>query len=392
MDALIKRFDVDHDGELSLCLHRGVAYQTDMRAGRVPYDETYVRKVEAYEGTPIASAVNEGRVALLKRYLERRARVLDIGCGTGAFMRLANNSKLVCKGMEVLPSIAQAMRRGGTFADNPADFDAVTMWDVIEHLDVPHSQLKRITRGAYVFISIPVFDDLRRIRESKHYRPGEHLYYWTARGFTDWMAMYGFRLVETSDHETKAGRDSIGAFAFCKDLPEYHDYVAAYKHMHSTGHYGSSAVDLHFERIAKAVLEVNPKSILDYGCGRSDLAAYFWNDGARRIYKYDPAIAMFDSLPEDEVDMVLCTDMLEHVPMASVDRVLTHIRSKGKVALFTISLKPARAKLPSGENAHVTLLLRKEWKRWVAEYFGSVREITTQWETELMLLAGNSPK
>ena len=52
------------------------------------------------------------------------------------------------------------------------------------------------------------------IRDSKHYRPGEHLYYFTELGFAQWMARHGFELLEVSNFETKAGRDSILSFAF----------------------------------------------------------------------------------------------------------------------------------------------------------------------------------
>jgi hypothetical protein len=32
------------------------------------------------------------------------------------------------------------------------------------------------------------------------------------------MGLYGFRLLEMSSHEVDAGRESIGAFAFCRDF------------------------------------------------------------------------------------------------------------------------------------------------------------------------------
>jgi len=77
--------------------------------------------------------------------------------------------------------------------------------------------LRRIIRGTLFCCSVPIFADLRAVRASKHYRPSEHLYYWTAEGFIAWMENYGFRLLEQSDHEQKAGRDSIGAYAFRRD-------------------------------------------------------------------------------------------------------------------------------------------------------------------------------
>jgi len=387
MDRLIRRFDWESDADLRLCAARGIAYQTDMTAGRVTYGSDYLAKCAAYEGSAIAMAVNAGRCELLVRHLPQPATVLDFGAGSGAFMRAAALAGYDTKGFDVIPEVAAQLKQQGCFSDDLTAFDAVTMWDTIEHLREPEKRLKRILRGALLFVSIPVFDDLRRIRKSKHYRPGEHLYYWTAQGFIDWMALYGFRLLEQSDHETAAGRDSIGAFAFKRDLPDYADHIAAYNKIHSTRYYGSSATELHLAQIAKVVQTVAPASILDYGCGRSDMVAHFWLDGKRRIARYDPAIGAYKRMPEGHFDLVLCCDVLEHIPMASVDMVLGSIRARSTRALFTISTKPSRARLPDGRNAHVTLLSSDEWINWLRDEFDQVAVLESQWEHELVLLA-----
>lgn len=212
--------------------------------------------------------------------------------------------------------------------------------------------------------------------------------YWTAQGFIDWMALYGYRLIEQSAHETDAGRESIGAFAFCRDLPDYRDHIGAYQEMHGAKHYGGSATELHLETVAEIVRARQPQSILDFGCGRSDLVAHFYLDGQRTIARYDPAISLYHDMPEAQFDLVLVMDVMEHIPMASVDKILTQVRARGAVALFTISTKLARAKLPDGRNAHVTILNAGEWTRWIAHYFGAVESLPSQWDHELILLAG----
>jgi 2-polyprenyl-3-methyl-5-hydroxy-6-metoxy-1,4-benzoquinol methylase len=80
-------------------------------------------------------------------------------------------------------------------------------------------------------------------------------------------------------------------------------------------------------------------------------------------------------MPEGEFDLVICCDVMEHIPMAEVGRVLSEIKRKSDKALFTISMRPARARLPDGRNAHVTLLTAKEWMRWIKDVFGSVAEV-----------------
>lgn len=218
MDKFVAAYAAEPDGDLTLCPQSGVAYQTDMAAARVPYDADYMAKCDAYAGSDIAKAVNAGRCALLQRYIAEDGSVLDIGAGSGDFVRSAASWGFSAKGFDVIPETADRLRADGLYADPSKTFDAVTMWDVLEHIEDPAPVLGILRAGALLFVSIPVFADLATVRQSKHYRPGEHLYYWTAPGFVAWMALHGFALLEQSDHETAAGRDSIAAFAFKKVL------------------------------------------------------------------------------------------------------------------------------------------------------------------------------
>lgn len=215
MDRIIERFPYEHDADLALCRSHGVAYQRDMTR-RVRYGDEYLAKFDVYDAA-IEAAVNAGRCAMLARHLEPCAAVLDIGAGSGAFVGSARGAGFAAVGFDVIPGAMKRLRAEGLDAPcDPVGFDAVTMWDTIEHLEDPGSVLAAIRPGTHLFVSTPVFEDLRAIRESKHYRPGEHLYYWTAQGFVAWAERYRFHLLEASDHETAAGRESIGAFAFLR--------------------------------------------------------------------------------------------------------------------------------------------------------------------------------
>lgn len=217
LDNVICTFAGLDDGDLVLCESNGVAYQKDMSAGRVPYDSGYLEKVSAYEDSEIAQRVNSGRCAVLMRHLSEGMSILDVGAGSGAFIRAAQSWGLDVKGFDVIPEAVEQLKAAGLYADELHKFGAVTMWDSIEHMEDPAQALGQIARGSFLFVSVPVFYDLKKIRNSKHYRPGEHLYYWTTTGFVDWMKEYGFSLLEFSYHEISAGRDSIGAFAFIRD-------------------------------------------------------------------------------------------------------------------------------------------------------------------------------
>lgn len=376
MDRLIRRFDAVRDDDLRLCRHRGIAYQRHMDI-RAQYDAAYYAKCAAYDAA-IASRVNAARRAFVRRHCGLSS-LLDVGAGACQFVKAAD-----CFGFDVNPASADALRALGRYSADFDKFEALTFWDVLEHVPEPHKYLQRIAPGAFVFATVPVFDDLDAIRASKHYRPDEHLYYFTRQGFIDWMALYGFRFLEYSDHEITAGRDSIGAFAFRRDLPQYRDMVGQYRQLHESRHYGASG-SLYLEYLTPLVRALGPRSILDYGCGRSDLAAHFYADGRRRIARFDPAIAEYKVLPPGPFDLAFCIDVMEHIRMHDVDRVLGEIRERAPHAVFVISTKPARSKLPDGQNAHVTLLTKSEWTRWIASVFGKAEAVATQWEHVLLL-------
>lgn len=99
-------------------------------------------------------------------------------------------------------------------------------------------------------------------------------------------------------------------------------------------------------------------SILDYGCGRGTLAEAL---KPRRIWEYDPGIPGKDAPPKP-VDMVVSTDVLEHIEPDRLDAVLQHMFDlAGKGAFMNIATRPARELLPDGRNAHLIVEPGEWW-------------------------------
>lgn len=223
-EPMISHFDgtpvgeIVEDGDLILLPRDGMAYQRDLEVGRVTYDDAYFKKYREYETTPIAGALNQGRIDMLRRHCLPGDSVLDYGAGCGTFVRWARVRGYRAFGFDICPATVEHLAKLEAYSENVEEFDVVTFWDSLEHLDYPDLPLRRIKVGAHVLVAIPLFEDLRRIRESKHYRPGEHLYYWSTAGFLLFMRRLGYRFIEGSGHEVEAGRAQIGAFAFVREL------------------------------------------------------------------------------------------------------------------------------------------------------------------------------
>lgn len=199
------------DQDLVIYPDLGIAQQIDPTYRvEVPYFE----KCGAYEGQEIARKINAGRVALVDKYVGSDGWILDIGVGSGEFIK----NRPQTWGYDVDPHAAEWLMRENRWATREmfGFFDAYTMWDVIEHLAEPEEYFERMPHGTHLFACLPIFDDLARIRESRHYRPGEHLIYFSELGFVNWMKGHRFEHLETQDFETTAGRDSILSFAFRK--------------------------------------------------------------------------------------------------------------------------------------------------------------------------------
>jgi len=96
-------------------------------------------------------------------------------------------------------------------------------------------------------------------------------------------------------------------------------------------------------------MDLDTTSVLDYGCGKGELRLHLpWD-----VKCYDPGIPKHSASP-DKADIVICTDVLEHIEPDLLQDVLRHIASlTHKVAILNINHQPAAKTLPDGRNAHL---------------------------------------
>lgn len=110
-------------------------------------------------------------------------------------------------------------------------------------------------------------------------------------------------------------------------------------------------------------------SILDYGCGQGSLARALPD---LKIAEYDPAIEGKDAPPDRTFDMVVCTDVLEHVESDKIDAVVRHLSDlTERYLVAVVSLVPTSKTLSDGRQAHI-LLRSKEWWQAAFESHGFV--------------------
>ena len=104
-------------------------------------------------------------------------------------------------------------------------------------------------------------------------------------------------------------------------------------------------------------------SLLDYGCGKGSLVKCFQDrHPAIPTQGFDPGHPDFTNPPEP-ADMVVCTDVLEHIEPELVTNVLQDIRCLSrKAAFFVIALREDSSKLlPDGTNPHKVVQDIGDW-------------------------------
>jgi len=169
------------------------------------------------------------------------------------------------------------------------------------------------------------------------------------------------------------------------------DYLDQYKIIHSeTDTFGTSSIEFLY-LVELIIKELKPKSVLDYGCGRSRLVEELKINSDIKRYRYDPAVKEYSVLPVEKVDFVINTDVLEHIPEEHLDELLSGIKSISENVFFNISNRLANKVLPNGENAHCTVKPPKWWQKKLESRFGFIQRLVCNDRTASMFITFKTP-
>jgi 2-polyprenyl-3-methyl-5-hydroxy-6-metoxy-1,4-benzoquinol methylase len=153
------------------------------------------------------------KIERIENYLKRKGKLLDIGCACGFFMKLAQTRGWEVEGIEVSGFAAEYARRRFGFKVHtkileeikyPAEhFDAITMWDVIEHLPDPRRTLREVNRilkrGGILGIITPDIGSFVAKFLGKNWlelkRVKEHIYFFSKETITQMLCKEGFKVL-----------------------------------------------------------------------------------------------------------------------------------------------------------------------------------------------------
>ena len=120
---------------------------------------------------------------------------------------------------------------------------------------------------------------------------------------------------------------------------------------------GTSIIN-YIPKINQIIKDKDIKTILDYGCGKAKHHPKEW-----KAIKYDPAIQEYQNKPQDKYDLVISTDVLEHIPVENLKQTIDEIFGySNKWVFVSVCCRKAEAILPNGYNAHATIESAKWWR------------------------------
>lgn len=139
--------------------------------------------------------------------------------------------------------------------------------------------------------------------------------------------------------------------------------IALHRTAHKYPEYGSGG-HKHAHILRQLMDSFKTRSVLDYGCGKQTLSDAM----GMAIRGYDPAIPGLDAMP-DPADIVICTDVLEHITEEDLPDILKHINFlTGKICMFIISTRSAMKYFHDGTNFHRTVKPANWWLALIMKY------------------------
>jgi hypothetical protein len=147
---------------------------------------------------------------------------------------------------------------------------------------------------------------------------------------------------------------------------EYKDQV---RQKHSEDKTWGTSAHRYGDLLSDIINKSGASEVLDYGCGKGEMGRCIKPNHSVRVHLYDPGIPELDNVPEPR-EMVVCSDVLEHIEPDCVDAVLDDLkRVTQSIAFLNICTFEVNQYLPDGRNAHITVEPLEWWLPKIMERF-----------------------
>ena len=179
------------------------------------------------------------------RQLDENSRILDVGCGAGAFLNRVKAEK-GCKvyGVDISEAAVETAKNSfgldifkGTIAEAPfkdGSFDVITAWWYLEHVPDPHATAAKISsllkNDGFCIIGVPNYESFNaKVFKDKWYHLDcpRHLCIWTPSSMKRLLGQHGLSVTRIIYDKTPWGlRGSLQYSLFSDNInPKYRNRI-----------------------------------------------------------------------------------------------------------------------------------------------------------------------
>lgn len=339
--------------------------------------------------------------------------VLDVGCGYGTHLALAQSLGWKCFGVEVSEHArAVALERLSQDAQIvehvrdlvPHRFDIVTIFDTIEHLSEPYQlffnlfSLGAIDEATTVVFTTPNAEcALARSQPAAwaYRHPPSHLTYYSGATFKHFLSVLRFKEVSIEGQSRIKVGEGLDCFDGLLVRASGSDFAAFMQERYVPGTWSKVAEYEHVPRYALASSFVENKRVIDFGCGTGygaamlartatsvcgldiDADAIAWAQSQHRFapLKFTQSSDFGDDLPSASFDVATCFEMIEHVDytcqMRTIDSIARLLTPNGLLIISTPN--PDVTQLYGANPYHLREMSREEFRALLAPHFKSLQ-------------------
>ena len=183
----------------------GIYYQSEEYISHTDSKKTFIEKIYQY----VKKYMLQKKINLIHKYTKNKGKILDIGAGTGDFLKIAQENGWKITGIEPERKARNRAGEKGVLLEENQEkiddkYDVITMWHVLEHIPDLENQIiflkNHLTDNGILVIAVPNY----KSKDAQIYKQfwaafdvPRHIWHFSKKSIQLIFEEKGFNLIET---------------------------------------------------------------------------------------------------------------------------------------------------------------------------------------------------
>jgi methionine biosynthesis protein metW len=183
----------------------GIYYQSEEYISHTDSKKTFIEKIYQY----VKKYMLQKKINLIHKYTKNKGKILDIGAGTGDFLKIAQENGWKITGIEPERKARNRAEEKGVLLEENQEkindkYDVITMWHVLEHIPDLENQIiflkNHLTDNGILVIAVPNY----KSKDAQIYKQfwaafdvPRHIWHFSKKSIQLIFEEKGFNLIET---------------------------------------------------------------------------------------------------------------------------------------------------------------------------------------------------